>query len=396
MRILFLVHNMTRRGGAYYHGLGFAKPLARRGHQVTLMSISPTARWRMSVSETEGITLVEAPDWFWGMGRTGWDPWDTVRRVTWLRGRAFDIVHTVDTRPAVVIPALFAKRFSGAMWIADWTDWWGRGGAATEREGRFVKKVVGPVETFFEELPRPHADGTIVISKALQERALGLGIDPATTLRLPPGSDPDTLRSLSVSEARNKLGLTGDAPIVGYLGNIYPRDAELLLEAIQLLEDHDARLMFIGGGNEKVGVPPSLARRVLRTGRVPFDEMLDYLCACDVLALPLTDSIANRGRWPSKINEYVAVGRPTVASDVGDVSDLVARHDIGLVVEPRAAAFASGIDELLADPDRARAMGDRARKLAASDYSHAAVGEALEEFYERILGDPSNNTGGRG
>ena len=385
MKILILVHNMTRKGGAYYHGLGFAKPLVRRGHEVTLMAIAPTEKWKITEKQTEGVKLVETPDWFWGIGRTGWDPWNTLRRILWLRGKQFDIVHTVDTRPAVVIPALFARWMCGAKWVADWTDWWGRGGAASERKGWLVRTVIGPVETFFEEVPRPYADGTIAISHALFDRAKGLGIDPKTMLRLPPGSDPDTILELSVADARSKLKLDESGPIVGYLGNIYPRDAELLFDTMRALKHGNAKLMFIGGGSEKIEVPEALKARVIRTGHVAFNQMLEYLCACEVLALPLVDSIANRGRWPSKVNEYVAVGRPTVACGIGDVAELLANNQIGLVVRPDAAEFAARVDELLADPAAATAMGDRARQLARTSYSHAAVGEALEKFFVQTL-----------
>jgi glycosyltransferase involved in cell wall biosynthesis len=132
-------------------------------------------------------------------------------------------------------------------------------------------------------------------------------------------------------------------------------------------------------------VPDSIKHRVTITGRLPFEKMLDCLSACDVLALPLSDTIANRGRWPSKINEFVAVGRPTVACDVGDVARLLRDHDIGLLVRPDATEFAARIDELLANPARARAMGDRAREVARTTYSQDAVADQLEKFYRKTI-----------
>ena len=158
LKILFVVHNQTRKGGAYYRGLNLGVPLARRGHCVTLMTIHPTERQRVVERELDGVKLVESPDLLWGVGRTGWDPWDTLQRTGWIRRRTFDIIHTVDTRPAVSLPALFGRKASGAAWVADWTDWWGRGGATTEREGWLVKTLIGPLEQVFEERPRPYAD----------------------------------------------------------------------------------------------------------------------------------------------------------------------------------------------------------------------------------------------
>jgi glycosyltransferase involved in cell wall biosynthesis len=348
-----------------------------------LMSIHPTARLKVFERALDGVKLVETPDLLWGAGRTGWDPWNTIRRALWIRGRRFDVIHTVDTRPAVSLPAWWGRRASGAVWVADWTDWWGRGGATTERDGWIVKTVVGPLEQIFEEKPRPHADGTVVISHALARRAESLGIDAGCILYLPPGADPGTIRDTSIAEARAKCGLSLACRYVGYLGNIYQRDADLLFATLRRLATPDAQLIMVG--DPGCAVPVDLSSRVTITGRQPFEKMLDYLSACDVLALPLSDTIANRGRWPSKVNEYVAVGRPTVACDVGDVAELLRSNDIGLLVTPNAPDFAARIDELLANPARAAAMGDRAREVAKTSYSQEAIADRLEGFYRKII-----------
>jgi glycosyltransferase involved in cell wall biosynthesis len=383
LRILIVVHNPTRRGGAYYRGVNLGAPLARRGHDVSLLAIHPTDRFRLTERVLDGVRLVESPDLLWGIGRTGWDPWDTLRRILWVRSRDFDVIHTVDTRPAVCLPAIFGRRASGAAWVADWTDWWGRGGATSEREGWLVRSVIGPLEQLFEEKPRPHADGTIVISRALGQRAESLGIDGKDILYLPPGADPAAIRDTGIADAREKCGLAPDGRLVGYLGNIYQRDADLLFETLLRLRATDARLLMVG--EPACRVPESVKDRVTITGRLPFERMLDCLSACNVLALPLSDTIANRGRWPSKVNEYVAVGRPTVACDVGDVAQLLREHDIGLLVRPEPAGFAERIDELLADPARSQAMGDRARGIARTIYSQEAIADRLEAFYRRII-----------
>lgn len=382
LNVLMVVHNPTRKGGAYFRARGLAKPLVRRGHRVTVLAIHPTNRLRMVESEIEGFKVVESPDLLPGMGRSGWDPWDTLRRTLWLRKQRFDIIHTVDTRPAVCLPALLARRSAGAKWVADWTDWWGRGGATTERKNRLVNTLLGPLEQWFEEKPRPRADGTVVISKALGERAAGLGIPVSTHLYLPPGADPEDIRHTTIAEARASLGLAPEEPRIGYLGNIYPNDADLLFETLRRL-DRPARLVMVG--DPGVAAPPDLVDRVHILGRVPFGEMLDHLSACDVLVLPMTDSIANRGRWPSKINEYVAVGRPTVACAVGDVASFISDHGIGSLCAPEAGDFAAQVRQLLDDPSLASAMGGRARELAMTEYSQDAVAARLERYYFDVL-----------
>lgn len=383
LRILFVVHNQTRKGGAYYRGLNLSVPLVRRGHDATLMTIHPTARWRLVERELDGVKLVESPDLLWGTGRTGWDPWNTLRRTLWIRRHRFDIIHSVDTRPAVSLPAMLGRKASGAAWVADWTDWWGRGGATADRDGWLVRTLIGPLEQFFEEKPRPYADGTVVISRALGTRAESLGVDGNDILYLPPGSDPESIRDTPRATARARFELDPKGRYIGYLGNIYQRDADLLFDTLSRLKATDAKLIMVGDPGCKVD--GKVKNRVIMTGRTPFEDMLGYLSACDVLALPLSDTIANRGRWPCKINEYVAVGRPTVACDVGDVANLLRDNEIGLLVKPEAGEFAARIDELLDNPQRAEAMGDRARAVARTTYSQDAIADKLEDFYRKII-----------
>lgn len=390
MKILIIVHHPTLKGGAYFRGQGFAKPLARRGHEVTMMTIAPSNRFKLVERQVENFRVIESPDLLSGIGRTGWDPWDTFRRCLWMHGERFDVIHTVDSRPAVSLPAAYGRKVTGAKWVADWTDWWGRGGATSERPGWLIKTFVGPLEQWFEEQPKKWADGLITISHALAERAAGMGLDRSRMLYLPPGADPDAIRTTSKEEARQKLGLEGNGRYIGYLGNIYQRDADLMFSAVEQLKANDAKLVMIGGG--AFSIKSQLGDRLIQTGHVPFPTMLDYLSACDVLALPLSDTVANRGRWPSKINEYVAVGRPTVACAVGDLSHLFEQHEIGSLVRPEVSDFAEKLDALLADPARAEAMGNAARQLAQTDYAQDRVAERLEAYYERVINNFEGET----
>src|SRR4030095_12941543 len=101
MRVLILNHNVRGRGG-YVRGFQLGRELVRRGHSVTLVTTSASARYGFASGVTDGVEVIEAPDLLIGRGRTGWDPWNTLRRMLKLRDRSFDIVHAFDCRPAVV------------------------------------------------------------------------------------------------------------------------------------------------------------------------------------------------------------------------------------------------------------------------------------------------------
>ena len=171
MRALFLNHNVIGTG-TYQRASSFAREVARRGHDVTLVTTSRTRRLRAQERRTGSLQVIEAPDLLTGAGRTGWDVWNTLWRARRLVPEHFDLVHAFDCRPAVLMPALLQRRRTGAALFFDWADWWGRGGTINERSGPVVRTLVGPLETWLEESFRADATANTTISEALRQRCL--------------------------------------------------------------------------------------------------------------------------------------------------------------------------------------------------------------------------------
>jgi glycosyltransferase involved in cell wall biosynthesis len=93
----------------------------------------------------------------------------------------------------------------------------------------------------------------------------------------------------------------------------------------------------------------------------------------------------NETRWPNKIGEYMASGRPTVVSDVGDVAEVVEKYGIGLVAKPGADSFAEKMQILFSNEKAAVDMGVRAREVACEKYSWAEMAIRLEAIYFQLI-----------
>lgn len=91
--------------------------------------------------------------------------------------------------------------------------------------------------------------------------------------------------------------------------------------------------------------------------------------------------------YPTKLFEYMASAIPVVASDFPVWRQIVGGVDCGLLVDPTdPGAVARAIIELLDDPDRAAAMGERGRKAVLEVYRWDVQGARLVERYRAILG----------
>jgi glycosyltransferase involved in cell wall biosynthesis len=371
--------------GTYKRASNFSRHLAKRGHRVTLMAMSPTSRLRFNEQDLDGVQLVETPDFMSGPLRSGWDPWDVLRRAQWVRTRSFDLVHAVEARPVVLFPALVARQ-RGAKLVMDWCDWFGRGGSVEERPSRLVRTVLRPVETFFEERFRTCADGTVVINPFLGRRAIQLGVRPETVRVIRHGADTDVL-PVSQATARSALGLADRLQLIGYVGTIYTHDAQLMAAAFNRVHSRlpNARLLLVGYFNRHIEPWLDDPSAVIRTGWVTSEQVYQYLAASDLCWLPLRDSGANRGRWPSKLNDYMAVGRPVVAVGAGELVELIPRYQLGVATQEDADDLAAQTVALLTDGLRCQVLGEKARRAAEEVFSWTQVTDELEDFYRQVL-----------
>jgi len=384
MRIAMIVFNTTGEG-TYWRAYHLGRVLAKAGHEVTLMATSPRNRWQFSESQTEGMTLVEAPDALWGPLRSGWDPWNTLRRIGWMKARRFDFVHAFEARPTVIFPALAARRL-GAKLVIDWADLFGKSGSVEERPEILRRLLLRPVETYFETHYRRGADAQTAINRALAARARGLAAPGTPVLHLPNGCDA-SLPLLERAAARRALGIAAQARLVGMVGGLFDRDAQLMAEAWTGLaaRDPDARLVLAGNSGRHILRHVEHLPRVERLGRMSAEQLHAHVSACDLLWLPLCANEANRGRMPLKVNNYLATGRPTVMTDVGETAELISRLRAGVVAQAEPAALAEATLALLNNEALKAELGSNARRAAEGVCEWGVLAQDLDSFYREVL-----------
>ena len=187
------------------------------------------------------------------------------------------------------------------------------------------------------------------------------------------------------------------APIVAYAGHFYPYNgADVLVEALALLPG--VRGLIIGGhprdaaDGERLGAlvrTRGLTNRVTFTGLVPPGEVIGLLRGADVLVQPITSSPYTRYASPMKLFDYMAAGRPIVASDIVSLREVVADGRTARLVRPGSAeALAEGIRGVLADPAAADRMGHAAFDAAAT-YTWARRAERIERLLDEVVAEPS-------
>jgi glycosyltransferase involved in cell wall biosynthesis len=164
---------------------------------------------------------------------------------------------------------------------------------------------------------------------------------------------------------------------------------QFLLEAAARVER--VHVVLAGDGPER-GTLEALADRLGIAARVSFlgfreDMPLLFACA-DVVVLP---SLAEG--LPLAVLEAMAAGTPLVATAIGGTNEAVVDGVTGVLVPPRdAAALASAIEQVLADPAEARRRAHAAAERVAREFSADRMVASVEAIYEELLDNRRRRT----
>lgn len=259
----------------------------------------------------------------------------------------------------------FVLEYNGSeVWIGRH---WGRG-LRHERLAAHVETVL---------LRAAHL--VVVVSRPIRDELRSRGVRDERILVNPNGVDAERYSpAVDGAAVRRRHRLEGRR-VVGFIGSFGRwHGAEVLADAFgRLLAGQPewrerVRLLMIGDGLTRPEVEARLERHGVRdlavlTGVVPQEEGPAYLAACDVLVSPHVrnpDGTPFFGS-PTKVFEYMAMGRGIVASRLDQVGEVLRHEQTALLVEPGDAdALAAGLARLLADESLARRLGEAARKDA--------------------------------
>ena len=164
-----------------------------------------------------------------------------------------------------------------------------------------------------------------------------------------------------------------------YAGRLAPeKGVHTLLEAAARLPD--ARLSLFGGGPLAGWVADRAKRlpQVSLRGHTPRAQLLAEIARARVVVVP--------SRWPENypyaVLEAQAAGRAVVASAVGGIPEQISSGEDGVLVPPGdASALADAVGALLADPARARRLGEAGQRRARERGSPSLHLERLLGFY---------------
>ncbi len=208
---------------------------------------------------------------------------------------------------------------------------------------------------------------------------------PSERVVLVPNGPPE--RARAGTDIRAELGASGTAPLVGVVAGLRaPKALDVLIRAAKdVTQAHpEVRVVLVGEGEERNSLEALVRQLGLEDTVILLghrSDVPDIIAALDV-AVCCSDFEGS----PLAVMEYMAAGKPIVATAVGGLPELLRDGMDGLLVPPREpATLAIAISHLLGAREEAQTMGERARLRQQQSFSLGASVRRLEDLYETLL-----------
>ncbi len=263
------------------------------------------------------------------------------------------------------------------------------------------------LSSFCERTGIEAADAVVAVSSAMRDdvRVAYPQVAPARIEVVYNGIDTEQYRPDAGTDALERHGVAPDAPIVLFVGRITRQKGIVHLLDAGLEISAGAQLVFCAGAPDEPEIERATRERVerlraRRDGVVWIEEMLPKPDVIQLLSHASVFCVPSIYEPLGIVNlEAMACEAPVVASAVGGIPEVVVDGETGLLVPVELGAdgnpvdparfatdFAARVDELLADPAKAKRMGERGRTRAVEEFSWAAIAERTVALYERVAG----------
>ena len=219
----------------------------------------------------------------------------------------------------------------------------------------------------------------------LQKHILSYGVSESRVRVLPSGVDT---QMFSPGPRNTRLlqqwGIGPDDPVILFMGTIYKFSGldRIIRGFRQVIARHPkARLLIVGCGEDEerlkeLSAEAGLGGRIIFGGLHPYAALVDIIRSSDVCINPFELNGITRDILPTKLFQYLACGKPVVATELPGTLPFLSGEDHGMVYCP-LDSFTDRINALLDDPKRREELGRRGIEITRAKYEWSRIAETM-------------------
>lgn len=260
----------------------------------------------------------------------------------------------------------------------------------------FAYRVFSYLALRSERFNYRYCDRIVSVTDKLKDELVRLYSVPAEkVLVINNGANTDIFKPLDRKQARAELGLDDSKKYVCFVGHLAAwQGVEFLIHSAPSILDKfpEVRFLVVGDGIMKdklleIASEMGISDKFIFTGRVPYENVPVYINAADVCVAPfIKERNSKIGLSALKTYEYLACGKPIVASSIPGVKDLIDLSGGGISVPPEnPEELANAVVKLISDENMRDAMGERGRKYVVENHSWDGVARRILEICDEIV-----------
>ncbi|AKB18893.1 MULTISPECIES: glycosyltransferase family 4 protein [unclassified Methanosarcina] len=260
----------------------------------------------------------------------------------------------------------------------------------------FAYRVFSSLALRSERFNYRYCDRIVSVTDKLKDELVRLYSVPAEkVLVINNGANTDIFKPLDQKQARAELGLDDSKKYVCFVGHLAAwQGVEFLIHSSPFILEKcpEVRFLVVGDGIMKdklmeIASKMELSDKFTFTGRIPYENVPVYINAANVCVAPFIEERNSKiGLSALKTYEYLACGKPIVASNIPGVKDLIDLSGGGISVPPEnPGELANAVVKLISDEETSNAMGERGRKYVVENHSWDGVARKILGICNEIV-----------
>jgi glycosyltransferase involved in cell wall biosynthesis len=171
------------------------------------------------------------------------------------------------------------------------------------------------------------------------------------------------------------------------------RNLNFLIEAFGIVvsKTKNVKMLMVGDGSDKDNIERlskkmGLNEDIIFTGFIDRDTIPDYIAASDIGLSPFVPLPIYTTASPTKMIEYLAMGKPVVANmEIPDQKEVLEESGGGILVKYEKESFAEGIIKLVDNPSKAEEIGKKGQTWVKENRSYKIMAREVEKRYLELL-----------
>jgi glycosyltransferase involved in cell wall biosynthesis len=251
-----------------------------------------------------------------------------------------------------------------------------------------VAAPLRPVTRYLERRVYARADRILALTPGLIKYVAGLGADESKVSLLLMPVDTNIFHPQPPSkDLRRRWGLGESDPVVLFMGTLFDFSGlDSFIPAFRAVTEKfpAARLLIVGDGPQRARLEAIIDESGLResvtvTGFQPYETMPQYINLADVCVNTFGTVDATRDIFPGKTVQFLACGKPFVATALPGMKAVIPGEAQGIVYVRDTAGMVEAVISLLGSPERRAGLGRAGLDYVRRLHSHESIARQLEE-----------------